>query len=122
MARVYISGPMRHIPQFNFPAFAEAAARGRSLGWTVISPHEQDLEHGFDPTLLNVKDAFTHEEMRQFARRDANVLLNVLRAEEGDAIALLPGWEKSTGAKAELAIAQWVKLRVLDAQTFEPVA
>jgi hypothetical protein len=45
-ARVYIAGPMRGIPEFNFPAF-DAAARGRAMGLEIISPAELDRAHGF---------------------------------------------------------------------------
>lgn len=54
---------------------------------------------------------------RRYAERDTQAILS-LRGEDGDAIALLPGWTNSTGAAAELALARWVKLRVLDARDF----
>ena len=64
-------------------------------------------------------DVFGPEQIREFIRRDVNVLVNVLKAEDGDAIALLPGYERSTGARGELALAKWARLRILHAETFE---
>lgn len=119
MAKVYIAGPMRGYPQFNFPAFDKAAALGRSLGWEVISPAEMDRQAGINEK-ENDTPHFTPELIRVFIRRDVDVLVNQLKAEDGDAIALLPGWTQSTGAKGELALALWAKLRVLDAETFLP--
>jgi hypothetical protein len=109
---------MRNIPLFNFPAFDAASALGRSLGWEVISPAEMDRASGFHET---TPATFDPAGIRQFIRRDVNVLVEVLRGENGDAIALLPGWEKSTGARSELALALWAKLEVLDARTFLPL-
>jgi hypothetical protein len=120
MSKAYLCGPMRGIRLYNFPAFDAAAALGRSLGWAVISPAEMDREHGFDETIqADGVDVFTAEQMREFIRRDVNILVNALRAEDGDAIALLPGWGRSAGARGEKALAEWAKLRVLDARTFE---
>jgi hypothetical protein len=119
MPKAYVAGPMRGIPLYNFPAFDAAARLGRALGWEVISPAEMDRAHGFsEHTQADGADVFTAEKTREFIRRDMNVLVNVLRAEDGDAIALLPGWEKSTGARAEKAIAEWAKLRIISATTF----
>jgi hypothetical protein len=122
MPSVYLAGPMRGLPHYGFPIFAEAARLGRSLGWEVISPHEMDLDHGFDEMKQpDGSDVFSHDETKQFIRRDIGVLVDVLRAENGDAIAMLPGWERSVGATAENALARWAKLKVLDARTFEPL-
>lgn len=118
MPKVYLSGPMRGYPKFNFPAFDEAAKDGRDRGFFVISPADLDREIGHNEDDL-LEDVNVPAKMRLFAKRDCEALIS-LRAEDGDAIALLPGWEKSTGAVAEVMLAKWLGLRVLNAQTWEP--
>lgn len=118
MPKVYIAGPMRGIPLFNFPAFDAARDLAKAKGWDPISPADIDRDSGFHENDPNA-DVYTPEVNRTFAGRDVAAILS-LRGEEGDALALLPGWEGSTGALAELALAKWVKLRILDARTMEP--
>lgn len=93
MTRIYISGPMTGKPELNFPAFHAAAAKLRALGYEVINPAELDLLD---------KQKLTWQE---YMRRDIKVLVDC------DAIALLPGWEKSKGARAEKYIADLLNLR-----------
>lgn len=123
MPKVYLAGPMRGYPQFNFPAFDKAAQLGRSLGWTVISPAEMDRENGIDEDILPAlpRNGGTPEFIRQFINRDVQAIVNLLKAENGDAIAVLPKWEGSVGATGEVALGLWAKLRFLDAETFYPV-
>ena len=110
MMRVYVAGPMRGYPAFNFPAFFEAAERLTALGWDVTNPAAMDMEcDGFDPT----KDAARDEPF--YMRRDLPAVLGC------DAIALLPGWQHSSGATKELVVALWGGLQVLDALTGEPL-
>lgn len=120
MPRVYIAGPMRGIPFLNFPAFDRARKLLTLQGWDVISPADIDRHHGVDekdfPT-GHEANTFTPAQIREVVVRDVNVFLHVLKAEEGDAIALLPLWVKSTGGKAEFALAQWLTLKVLNAET-----
>lgn len=106
---VYISGPMRGYPNLNFPAFDEAAALGRHWGFKVISPAEEDRKRGVDPATF--KDS--PQSSREFARRDIDLLFDC------QAIAVLPGWDKSRGAHAEVALARWLELPILDALTFK---
>lgn len=114
----YIAGPMRGIPHFNFPAFDTAAIAGTLLGHFIISPADLDRDSGFHEG--KPQEAAAGPEMaREFVARDTKALLS-LRAENGDGIALLPGWEKSTGALAEFFVARWLGLKVVDATTFEP--
>ncbi len=104
---VYIAGPMRGYDQFNFPSFDAAAAKLRADGWIVLNPAEHDRESGFDETLNNL-DGF---DMRKAFRWDMNAILR------SDAIYMLPGWEKSSGATIEKQVAEFVGSEVL----FAPV-
>ena len=106
---VYVAGPMRGYPDLNFPAFHRAASLGRSVGFKVISPAEEDIKCGVDS-----KDVmFSLDACREFARRDVNLIFGCT------AVAVLPGWEKSVGATAEVALARWLGLPILDATTFK---
>ena len=40
--KLYISGPMTGVPQYNFPAFDAAATYARAQGYEVINPAEED--------------------------------------------------------------------------------
>ena len=97
---LYVSGPMRGYPLFNFHSFENACRvlRGVQLGpaHTVFSPHEHDREAAFDPT-LGVDP--TPEKMAELMRWDLE------RVIECDAIVLLPGWQRSRGALVELTVA-----------------
>lgn len=112
---VYLAGPMRGVPLFNFPAFDDASARARALGWWVISPAEMDRAVGFDEHRASL-DGF---DLAAAQARDVSAIMGLSPAT--DALALLPGWECSTGAQAELALARWRGLAILDARTFEPL-
>lgn len=107
---VYLAGPMRSIPRFNFPAFDAAAADLESRGYKVTSPAAMDREHGFDPATLPedtdwsaVPSGFSLEDA---IRRDYEAILRV------DELVLLPGWQRSKGATAEKATAEWRRIPV----------
>lgn len=119
MRKFYLSGPMRGYSLFNFPAFDAARDAGRAKGFGVMSPADMDRELGHTENDV-LEEINTPENQRRFAARDCAALL-ALKAENGDGIALLPGWEKSTGAVAELMLARWLKLTVVDAETWEPM-
>jgi len=117
MKRVYIAGPMRGIEHYNFPAFDKAAELARSLGFDPVSPADLDRDNGFDGMSItqdNWYDLPESFDLRKTVQRDLAAMLTC------DAIAMLPGFERSTGAGAELAVAQWMGLEVLDARTFKP--
>lgn len=113
--KIYVAGPMRGIPEFNFPAFHAAAARLRAEGHEVFNPAERDIaHHGKDISKGNA----TGDEKLAAAEHGFN-LREALKDDlvyiclEADAIALMPGWENSKGARAERATALALGLKVI---------
>lgn len=94
----YIAGPMRNCKLFNFPAFDEAADKLRNLGFEVVNPAEIDRAQGFDPAK---HDLSFFPDFSKVIQRDLQAVMDT------DCTVLLPGWEKSTGAQAEMALARW---------------
>lgn len=104
---IYIAGPMRGFPKFNFPLFNAAAKLWRQRGWKVVSPAEIDVEvDGLDPD-----NPVSAKPFKFYMRRDVKLLLEV------DAVAFLPGWESSEGARVEYTVARALDLICLDALT-----
>lgn len=99
---VYLAGPMRGIPEFNFPAFFDAAARLREWGFEVFLPAERYVEHGFDWTGLSGDEDLA---TRGFDLGEALAADLEYVCRRADAVFVLPGWEKSRGVAAELAAA-----------------
>jgi hypothetical protein len=100
---------MRGYPEYNFPAFHAMAKRLRDNGHTVYSPAENDEADDAETTKITEEEATNR--MPQYMRRD---LLAVL---EMGAVAVLPGWEKSSGAKLEVGTALTCNLPVYDAES-----
>lgn len=98
--RIYIAGPMRGIPLYNFPAFDAARDLLGSLGHDPVSPADMDREIGFDEYTATIPPTF----VRDALRRDFGALLGC------EAIALLPGWETSSGAQSERRVADAIGL------------
>ncbi len=111
--KVYPAGPMRSIPQFNFPAFDAGTEQLRAMGIEVFSPAERDRrEDDFDPSAMSGTD----EELVEvgFSLRDALGDDLEYICKEADAVVVLPGWERSSGAKAEVATAKALSLPVYE--------
>lgn len=105
MTTLYIAGPMRGLPDFNFPAFRKAAADLREAGYGVVSPHE--LHSG----ALSLP-------WSEYMRRDIALLCSGAIG----GMALLPGWEDSQGAKLEVAVAHATGMAVQRLDTWLEVA
>lgn len=90
--RIYVSGPMTGYDELNYPAFEMAARQLRALGYTVVSPHELNPQEG-----LSYQDCL---------RAD---ILGLMLC---DAIALLPGHEKSKGATLERTIGEALGMKI----------
>lgn len=108
LGRFYLAGPMRGYPLFNFPAFLMAARVLTARGFEIASPAEKDLEAGFDPSRPVEGQNF---DIGAAFRWDFEAVV------KSRGIVLLPGWERSTGAKAErlVALLSELEIYVLDA-------
>lgn len=106
---IYIAGPMRGKPFLNFPAFDAAAQQLLAQGYNVVNPADIDRENGFEPVEdpdESLRRVMSKWSIRDIATRD---LVQLIRC---DGVMLLPGWQESAGARAELAVAQWVGLQI----------
>lgn len=107
--RYYLGGPMRGIRRFNFDEFHRVSGLIRSLGVEVFSPAERDLAIGFDPTGMT-----GWEDLAEcgFSLRDALSADTAWICREATAVVVLDGWEGSSGARAEVALARALGLPV----------
>ena len=109
---IFLSGPMRGYPALNHYAFHEYAEWLRGYGFQVISPADHDHEIGIDPEHEDFDvnaDTFGAETISTLMEW---CLTKVLR--EATMVALLPGWEQSKGALAEIAAAKAVGIPVFE--------
>jgi hypothetical protein len=100
--RIYLSGPMSGYENHNYEAFHTAAKRIRDSGFDVLCPAEN----------FNGDTSLSYD---VYMRQDL-VLVSIC-----DAIAVLPGWEKSGGALCEIHAALTIGLPVFDAETMHPL-
>jgi len=104
---VYIAGPMRGLPRYNFEAFLQAAKDIRDSGLKVLCPAELDMkERDINPFAMPedtdwaaCPEGFTFETIIQAD-------LDSIKAFGCNAMYMLEGWEKSTGAKREYEYAK----------------
>ena len=92
--RVYLSGPMSGLPEFNYPAFFSAEEVLQNAGYTVENPARNQKP-----------EPETWENYMRLALAQLTTC---------HCIALLSGWENSRGAQLELFVATTLGLRVLN--------
>jgi hypothetical protein len=98
--KLYLSGPMTGVPEYNWPAFFAAADALKARGHEVVNPAELD-----DPEevaeLERSPNAYGPLYSR-FLARDFVILSCETWQVEGTVV--LPGWEGSRGACAEVYV------------------
>jgi hypothetical protein len=95
---------MRKRRAFNFPAFMEATSELLQLGHEVFNPAQRDIDTGFDPLgMTGFEDL--NDGTHRFDLREALAADTAWIATQAEALCLLPGWEESSGARAEVALA-----------------
>lgn len=96
--KVYIAGPMRGLPEKNYPAFDRAADRLRAQGLDVVNPADLDRE----------MDTTTEPSFGDYMRRDLRELVGC------DLVMVLEGWRGSQGANIEVRTARDLGIPVVD--------
>lgn len=91
MKTLYLAGPMSNLPDFNYPAFHDAAAQLRVIGYDVENPVENKPP---EQTWL------------------AYMRMSLVQISKADGIATLPGWGESKGATIEVQLATDLGLEV----------
>jgi hypothetical protein len=116
--RVYILGPMRGIPQYNFPAFDAMEKELRRWGYDPVNPAALDRDHGFVLENVPANQDWTKMpagmKIRDIVLRDLRAVMSC-----GSYIAL-PGYEKSKGATAEKGVLDWLGATRLEQSTSWP--
>lgn len=98
ISKVYLAGPMTGLPEYNYPAFNDMAARLRRFDYEVLNPAEN---FGGDTTREY------HEYMR----------VNIAALMGCQSVALLDGWKNSDGAMLEVIIARALFIPVFEVCT-----
>lgn len=104
---------MRGKPNFNFPEFARYATFLRALGHEVFSPAERDeQQYGPDFAKSNKHGDEQLACQKGFTLREALGADLEWICKHAEAIAMMPGHSRSKGARAELATALALGLKV----------
>lgn len=101
----YISGKMTGIPEPVWQRnFAEGADYARSIGFAALNPAD------IPPGSMHTADGCTPDKhaWRCWMRKDLEEMVKRCTA-----ILMLPGWEDSPGARAELAVAEMLGFTVI---------
>jgi len=93
--KVYISGPMTGIKDFNFPAFNKVADKLRAEGYEVLNP----ADHG------------AGEDWEYYMKKDVKMVADC------DMIVVLDKWHQSRGARIEVFLASRLSIPVYCAVT-----
>ena len=113
--KIYVSGPMSNYPYFNFPTFNQVTKLFRGKGHEVFNPAERDVaQYGDDFWKSNLTGSIEEASKKyKFSLREALAEDTAYICKEAEAIVMLPGWEKSSGARAEHALAVALGLTIL---------
>lgn len=110
--RVYLCGPMRGKPDWNWDAFRSAKNRWEATGHTALSPAVLGFHLGYFCGKTSGDDP---------AHLRHVLLSDILAIGTCDALAVLPGWEGSMGSTVEVAAAQFFGLPIYDAETMQEI-
>jgi hypothetical protein len=122
--KLYLGGPMRGYPLFNYQAFQDACLYLERLGHVVVSPHDIDLEEGYisaewrcakelrcaDGGWFPTTRIFTKVELTDEFTMERALRRDIVEIAHADGVAFLPGWVNSQGCQIEDKVREWFGL------------
>ena len=90
--KLYIAGSMSQLPEFNYPAFMDAERQLVAAGYEVENPARPGQVDGWT--------------WQDYMKRGIRQMLDC------EGVALLPGWDRSRGARLEHQIATALGMHV----------
>lgn len=120
-SHIYIAGPMRGYDGYNFPAFfeAEEILKRAYPDAVVMNPAREDLRKRDREFLLQTRspldmgreleENFTGSDLREALAYDLSWVTSACTL-----LVVLPGWDKSKGARAEVAAANAIGIEVVE--------
>ncbi len=101
--KIYLAGPMRHFPEFNFPAFMGYGEMLKEMGFQVFNPAERDtIQDNFNPKKDKAKS------LKWYMKYDLPAVC------DSDLVAVITGWEHSQGARLEIHVAREIGVPVFN--------
>lgn len=94
-ATVYLAGPMTNVLDHNYPAFDRHAALLKGGGRKVINPADHDRKAGIVIGTPEGDEAAFRWDFEQIITK-------------ADGVAVIAGWERSRGARAEVELARLI--------------
>lgn len=104
----YIAGPMRRKKYFNFPTFDKYEMALRNMGHSVINPAAMDRQAGHDPLCKSYPRGYKWDTIMEGMDLQKDIIdRDIAALRLCEFIVMLPGWARSTGARAEKAYMEW---------------
>lgn len=102
-------------PFFNYKAFNEAAAYWKARGANVFNPAQKDVDRYGEEIFTSNPDGDPAKAVKEHGFNLRETLTKDLEwiGLEADAVYFLRGWEKSSGARAEHALATALNLNII---------
>ena len=95
----YLAGPMSGLPQMNFPMFERVERLLRKQGYDMVSPAELDSPEEQALAMQSNGEWMSHMTWGDFLARDVKIIADAVQG-----MILLPGWERSRGARLEATV------------------
>jgi hypothetical protein len=117
---LYVAGPMSHIPQYNVPAFLDAEKDLLARGKKVVLP--VDLNRPEEVAKLMACPLGTESATGRTWEELLSEDLLLIHKEGVEAICVLPGWQRSRGARLETFYGRLRNLEIVHYPSLRAVA